>query len=170
MQRKNITISELKELKLEFPNLFDIITGKSDYDNILQPCSFDHYLSLEECDTIEDPTKDGERRFTHLKMLKIFFEESNNEVYSWRYKRHKRIHIYKITDWKYLLKTSQIDKKTGLSGCFFFLISKKLKVIYEEHWDWTNIIYMFPNTDVSKIKNITSASGLYLLNPLSNKE
>ena len=170
MQRKNISNLELKELKKQFPNLLDILSGKTEPTNILQPCSFDHYLTLAECDTIQDSAKDEERRASHKKMLELFFEASNKEVFSWRYKRKNRIQLYKVTDWNYLYKTSQIEKKTGLSGCGYFLISKKLNVIYEEHWDWTNILTLFSKSDLTTVKEITSKSGLFLLNPSEDQK
>ncbi len=165
MQRKNISSVELGELKKLFPDLINILNHKSDPLQILQPCSFDHYLNNSEAVTIADPSKDVERRTNHKEMLKLFFEASDNQVYSYRFKRKNRIHIYKITNWNYLHKAAQIDSKTGLTGCNFLLISKKLNVIYEEHYDWTNLIYLFPNSDINTIREITKKSGLFLLEP-----
>lgn len=165
MQRKNISDIELKELKKLFPYLLDILCLKKEPSALVQPCSFDHSLSNEEAETISDSKFDKERRQCHKDMLKLFFEASDNEVYSFRYKRKNRIHIYKITSLSYLNKVAKIDHKTGLTGCNFYLISKKLNVIYEEHWDWTNLLYLFPYSDIKTIKDITYKSGLFLLDP-----
>ncbi|GAA4836510.1 hypothetical protein [Algivirga pacifica] len=160
--RKKLSQTELKQLKKEFPQLKQIAKGLIEVEPQLFVSPFEHWLSIEECHAIYDQSKNPERRQYNENLLQLIFEYSDGQLYTWRFKRRERVYFYRITSLAHLIKLCDVRNKSWESGCRFHIISPALKVIYEEHWDWTNIFNLFEGADKDIIEKLVKEAGLYV--------
>lgn len=167
---KNLTSEEVKTFKRKLPHLNELLVNdetfieKGIYSKV-NVSVFDHWLTAEEC--IPMIYIDHDRRELELRrnkfesFIKSLSEQS--EVYSWRYKRHERIHFNKFENLRAILKKCKFDEMTSDTGDRFGLVFPDLGMLYQEGWDWTSQIYFLTENQTDFLRKEAQQCGLYIL-------
>ena len=166
----NISELELKKINQRFPELKKLIEGEDSFieSGIYKKVFisvFDHWLSHEEADNLIYIDEDLEELKSRRQKFKAFIEGVYNqtELYTWRYKRHYRLHIQKPTSLEDIFRQCDFENLWSHSGRRFSFLLPEYSAVYAEEWDWTNIIWY---TDKEKIKPLLTEAkkvGLYIL-------
>lgn len=106
---------------------------------------------------------------TELKLRRNKFESfikalsEQSEVYSWRYKRHYRLHFYRLEDRCEILKRCKYDEMSSLTGNRFGLVFLDLGIVYLEGYDWTSHLYYLAENQLDFLRQKAEQSGLFIL-------
>ncbi|SFT89935.1 hypothetical protein SAMN05216474_3037 [Lishizhenia tianjinensis] len=167
---KNLTSKEVKTFKRKFPDLKELLKDdetlidKGIYRKV-SVSVFDHWLTAEECiPMIYVDNNKGEldhRRNKFKAFIKTLSEQS--EVYAWRYKRHERLHCYKLENRSEIVKKCKFDEMSSLTGKRFGLVFLDLGLVYREGWDWTSQLYFLAEKQLELLKQEAERSGLFIL-------
>ena len=172
----NITNHDLKRIKKALPDFKKII----DYDELfiekqiyqIRAISvFDHWLTAEEADK-EIFIDDNEKELLNRRnKFKNFIEtlSTKTDLYTWKYKKHNRLHIQKPSNTKDVLRKCDFENLYSLNGKRYNFLIPEFSAIYEEGWDWTNIIRYKDEEKIKPILDMAKTCGLNILNNCTYK-
>ena len=154
---KNISQIELKRINHNLPNLKKLIEEDDTFIDSgvykkIFICVFDHWLSNEEADNQIFIDKDLVELKSRRQKFKDFVIEMNSktQLFSWKYKRHYRFHIQKPESLNDVLRKCDFDNLWSQSGRRYNFLLPEYSAVYNEEWDWTNIIWY---TDRKKLNH-----------------
>lgn len=127
---------------------------------------FDHWLNDEESERLLNI--DSNLQELELRRKKFCDSALNllehGPIYTWRYKRHYRLHVRQINSHEDLLRICDFENLNSLTGNRYGLLLPKLRMMYFEGFDWTNQIYYHEPEHLNTVLAIFNSHGLYQLN------
>lgn len=166
----NISATELKAIRKSLPDFRKVLEEEESYieTGIYKKVFisiFDHWLTKEEAEKLifidNNKTELNNRRAKFEKLIEELYKST--ETYLWKYKRNYRIFIKKPLNYSVLQRKCDFNNLSSQRGKQYSLILPEYSAIYNEEWDWTNIVWY---TDEDKIKpfvEIAKKSGLNIL-------
>jgi len=98
------------------------------------------------------------------KFSKVITELYNStDTYLWRYKRKFRVFIQKPMTEDDVLGKCDFNNLWSQSGRRYSLILPELSAIYNEEWDWTNILWYTDDEKIKPFLGIADKVGLHIL-------
>jgi len=161
---KKLTRIELKQIKSKIPNLLNLLYLGDDQYHEVAISVFDHFLLRNEVSQIfiDDNFEELEIRRNKLEsFVKSLFELT--KIYLWRYKRHDKIYIYKVSSLKYLQNVCNIQNQVSNTVENYSLIIPEFSCVYDEGSDWTNQLYYKDRVQIKPIIDLVQSSGLHIL-------
>lgn len=166
----NISGKEHKEIKKSLPHLEKLIDQdesflKSGYYQKIFISVFDHWLTHQEADTLIFIDKDKTELDSRRKKFKDFIENLSNQtdLYTWKYKKHYSLHVQKPNDISSILRKCDFENLWSQSGRRYSFLIPEFCAVYEEEWDWTNIIWYKKDKKIEPVLDIAKKSGLHIL-------
>lgn len=166
----NISDHELKAIKNKVPDFKRILEEdesfieKGVYKKIFISV-FDHWLTKDEADALifidHDLNELKRRREKYETVIKELY--NSTATYLWRYKRNNRIFIQKPLTCNDLLRKCDFNNLWSESGRRYSFILPELSAIYNEEWDWTNIIWYRDIEKIKPILDIAEKVGLHII-------
>jgi len=166
----NISDKELKSIKKRLPDFRKVLEEDESfietgiYKKIFISV-FDHWLTKDEADKLifidNDKNELNRRREKFERVIDGLY--NSTETYIWKYKRNYRIFIKKPLTYTDLLKKCDFNNLWSQSGRRYSLILPEFSAIYNEEWDWTNIIWYSDEMKIKPILEIAEKSGLHIL-------
>jgi hypothetical protein len=101
------------------------------------------------------------RRQKFEKVIEDIYKST--KIYLWKYKRNQRIFIKKPLTYKDLERKCDFNNLWSESGRRYSLILPEYAAIYNEEWDWTNIIWYTDEKKLKPILEIVNKAGLHIL-------
>ena len=166
----NISETELKTIKQSLPDYRKIIEEDESFTDIgiykkLFISVFDHWLTYDEAEKlifIDDNINElKNRRDKFEKVVEELYKRT--DIYLWKYKRHYRIFLKKPSTYNDLLRKCDFKNLWSQSGRRYSLILPEFSAIYNEEWDWTNIIWYTNEEKIEPIFEIANKVGLHIL-------
>jgi hypothetical protein len=166
----NISNIELKTIKKSLPNFKEIIEEnksfleKGIYKKLFISV-FDHWLTEDESDKlifIDD-------NIAEIILRRDKFEKVAEELYKttdiflWKYTRNYRIYLTKPRTDHDILRKCDFKNLWSQSGRRYSLLLPEFSAIYNEEWDWTNIIWYIDEEKIKPILEIANKVGLNIL-------
>lgn len=166
----NISDKEFKSIKKSLPDFRKVIEedesfiDKGIYKKIFISV-FDHWLTEDEADKLifidDDKNELKKRREKFEKVIEDLYDST--ETYFWKYKRKYRFFIQKPLTYDDLLNKCDFNNLWSQSGRRYSLILPEYSAIYNEEWDWTNIIWYTDEMKIKPILEIAEKAGLHIL-------
>ena len=166
----NISDKELKSIKKRLPDFRKVLEEDESfietgiYKKIFISV-FDHWLTKDEADKLifidNDKNELNRRREKFERVIEGLY--NSTETYLWKYKRNYRIFIKKPLTYTDLLKKCDFNNLWSQSGRRYSLILPEFSAIYNEEWDWTNIIWYSYEMKIKPILEIAEKAGLHIL-------
>jgi len=153
---RKVSKIELKRIKRQLPSVRKLIerndsfinSGVYDYVFI---SVYDHWLLPEETEQIDVDENPVELKMRRDKFKNFIIEVYNiTEMYSWRYKRHRRFHIQKYETVESVLRKCDFANLWSLYGQRYGFLLPQFSAVYEEEFDWTNIIWIKKDTRLNR--------------------
>jgi len=165
---KNLKKEQLKNISESLPSLQrlleedDFFLNKGIYKKTFASI-FDHWLKPNEVDQIHTENADeiNNRRKKFETVVKEIF--NSTEIYLWRYKRHDRFFVYKPTSINEVLNRCDFDNLYSERGKHYSLILPEYSAVFNEEWDWTNIIWYINKEKIKPLIKIIKKAGLHIL-------
>lgn len=166
----NISDKELKSIKKRLPNFRKVLEEDESFieNGIYKKIFisvFDHWLTKDETDNLifidNDKNELKRRREKFEKVIEGLYKST--ETYLWKYKRNYRVFIQKPLIYNDLLKKCDFNNLWSQSGRRYSLILPEFSAIYNEEWDWTNIIWYTDEIKIEPIIEIAEKAGLHIL-------
>lgn len=166
----NISKKELKSIKEKLPDFRKVLEEDESFieNGIYKKIFisvFDHWLTNDEADNLifidDDKNELIKRREKFEKVIVDLYETT--EIYLWKYKRNHRLFIQKPLTYTDLLKKCDFNNLWSQSGRRYSLILPEFSAIYNEEWDWTNIIWYSDEMKIKPILEIAEKAGLHIL-------
>lgn len=168
----NLKISriELKSIKQALPELTsilkedEILINSGTYNKIFISV-FDHWLTNDETDKFIFIDGKKEELKSRREKFEIVIKElyTKTDVYTWRYKRNKRVFIQRPQTINDVLRKCDFKNLWSQSGKRYSFILPEFSAIYNEEWDWTNIIWYTDEEKIKPILEIAEKAGLHIL-------
>ncbi len=166
----NISKIELQGIKKNLPDFKKIIEEDESfiengvYKKIFISV-FDHWLTSDEADNQIFIDDDLEKLTSRRDKFKTVVEKlhSQTDLYLWKYKRHYRLHIQKPLTLNDTLRKCDFNNLWSQRGRQYSFILPEFSAIYNEEWDWTNIIWYTEEEKIKPILDIAKNAGLYIL-------
>jgi len=165
----NISNIELKTIRKSLPNFKEIIEGNESFleKGIYQKLFisvFDHWLTEDEGDLIFIDDNIDELMLRRDKFEKVVEElYKTTDIFLWKYKRNYRIYLNKPMTYNDILRKCNFKNLWSQSGRRYSLILPEFSAIYNEEWDWTNIIWYIDEDKIKPILEIANKVGLKIL-------
>lgn len=166
----NISDKELKSIKKSLPGFRKVLEEDESFieNGIYKKIFisvFDHWLTKDEADNLifidNDKNELKRRREKFEKVIEGLYKST--ETYLWKYKRNYRVFIKKPLTYNDLLKKCDFNNLWSQSGRRYSLILPEFSAIYNEEWDWTNIIWYTDEMKIGPIIEIAEKTGLHIL-------
>ena len=166
----NISDTELRLIKKSLPDLWKILEeDESCLENGIYKklfiSVFDHWLTRDEAEKmifIDDNA--NELKIRREKFEKLIEElHKSTDTYLWKYKRNNRIFLKKPLTCNDLLRKCDFNNLWSQSGARYSLILPELSAIYNEGWDWTNIVWYKNEEKIEPIIMLAKKVGLHIL-------
>ncbi|GJM61376.1 hypothetical protein [Persicobacter diffluens] len=166
----NISGMECKMVRKHLPGFAKLLGGNQGFResgiyNKMFVSVFDRWLSEGEIHNKIFIDEHFEEVIKRRKRFREFITEVNSGtiLYSWRYKRHNRLHIQKPESIKDVLRKCDFDRLWSHSGERYSFLLPDYGAVYEEGWDWTNIIWFLDVGKTGPLIEAAKKSGLYIL-------
>lgn len=161
-----ITQTENKHIKQSLPYLNRLLNGDEKIELLYNKTAisiFDHWLEPEETEKIfiKDLKEIQERRRKFKDAVGKLY--NSTQIYFWRNKRHQRFFLYKPTSLEMVLKNCDFENLDGYRGRHYCLILPEFSAIFQEEWDWTNILWFRDGAKIQPILDIVNESGLNVI-------
>ena len=166
----NISEIELQGIKKRLPGFKKIIEEdesfikNGNYKKIFISV-FDHWLKSDEADNqifVDDNIEElNSRREKYKTVVEKLY--SLTDLYLWKYKRNYRFHIQKPLTLNDALRKCDFNNLWSQRGRQYSFVLPEFSAIYNEEWDWTNIIWYLDEEKIQPILDIAKSSGLYIL-------
>ncbi|WP_303917918.1 hypothetical protein [Draconibacterium sediminis] len=166
----NISDKELKSIKKRLPDFRKVLEEDESfietgiYKKIFISV-FDHWLTKDEANKMifidSDLSELQLRRDKFESFTKALYEKTN--IYFWKYKRNYRIFFKQPKSFKDILRRCDFNNLYSQSGDRYSLILPEYSAIYNEGWDWTNVIWYMDRNKIEPILEIAKKTGLNIL-------
>jgi len=166
----NISATELKAIIKSLPDFRKVLEEEESYIKNgnykkIFISVFDHWLTKEEAEDlifIDDNKKElNNRRAKFEKVIEELYKST--DTYLWKYKRNYRIFIKKPLNYNDLLRKCDFNSLSSQRGKQYSLILPEYSAIYNEEWDWTNIVWYTDEDKIEPLVEIARKSGLNIL-------
>ena len=166
---RNISTEELRAIKRALPDFKKLIEYDDDIRanglyKLVFVSVFDHWLLPDEAEAIHVDDNLKELYARRVK-FKRFIEEvfRSTTLYTYRYKRHDRLHVQKLTTLQSVLHRCRFDRLWSESGRGYSFLLPVYGAIYQEEFDWTNMIWYQDEEQVQPLLAAAEGAGLHLL-------
>ena len=168
---RNISKQELAVIKKATPNLQKLIESQNEWDpnfeyKMLFISVFDHWLNeednIDELIHVDADLKELNRR---RGMFKNMMNELFNltDLYTYKYKRHFRFFVKKPETLADIHRVCDFNNLWSARGRSYSFIIPEFSAVYQEEWDWTNILFYKDEETISPILEIVKNLGLKIL-------
>ncbi|MEQ8360047.1 MAG: hypothetical protein RH860_11215 [Cytophagales bacterium] len=155
---------EAQNIRVKLPSLLNLVRKEdSDYQLIFVSV-FDHWLTQDEFEPHIHTEEFGElqrRRDSLQKFIVGLFDLV--PTFSWRYKRKKRIYLYRFETLNQILKKCDLQNQNSQTGQRYDILIPDLQACYSEEWDWTNCLWFRNEDKIKPLIELAKNSGLYIL-------
>ncbi len=166
----NISDTEFKSIKKKLPDLNKILKEdelyieKGVYNKIFISV-FDHWLTRNEADEMIFIDDDYKELISRREKFQRFVDElfQSTSIYFWKYKRNYRVFIKKPLTNNDLIRKCDFNNLYSQRGRHYSLILPEFSAIYNEEWDWTNILWYKDFEKIKPVLEIAKKVGLYIL-------
>jgi hypothetical protein len=166
----NISATELKAIKKSLPDFRKVLEEEESYieNGIYKKIFisvFDHWLTKEEAEKLifidDNKNELNNRRAKFEKVIEELYKST--ETYLWKYKRNDRIFIKKPLNYNDLRRKCDLSNLSSQRGKQYSLILPEYSAIYNEEWDWTNIVWYTDEDKLKPLVEIARKNGLNIL-------
>ncbi len=163
-----ISKNELKNIKQALPFLNKLIERD---DSILENGTyklifisvFDHWLN-DDYDLIFVDNNLEELNSRRQKFKNFITEVyKQTELYSWKFKRHHRIYFQKPESLKDILRKCNFENQWSEQGQRYSFLIPEYDAVYQEEFDWTNIIWYRERGKIEPLLQTAKKAGLHIL-------
>lgn len=166
----NISSDTLKQIKRQLPKLKQLLLEDQRFleQGAYQQISlsiFDHWLTPEEAISLiyvdDQPQELTVRRQKFKAFLEALFHQT--ELFTWRYKRHQRLHIQQLTMRADVLRKGNFEQLWSKSGRRYGFLLPEYSAVYLEGWDWTNQLWYIDRSSIQPMLQEAQKAGLFML-------
>jgi hypothetical protein len=168
---RNISKQELAFIKKAIPNLQKLVESRNEWNpeveyKMLFISVFDHWLNEDddagELIHVDSDLKElNRRRDLFKKMINNLF--SKTDLYTYKYKRHFRFFIKKPEALSDIHRLCDFKNLWSARGRSYSFIIPEFSAVYQEEFDWTNILFYKDEETISPILEIANNIGLKIL-------
>ena len=166
----NISTQEAQKIKQQLPYLKklveedDAVLNGNPYQPIFVSV-FDHWLSEAEASEQVYVDEDIEELRSRRKKFRDFITGVYQQLplYTWKYKRHHRLHIQQPTTLADVLRKCDFENLYSLSGKKYGFLLPDCSAVYAENWDWTNVIWYLDKDKIEPLVVQAQKAGLHIL-------
>ncbi|MEL6536796.1 MAG: hypothetical protein AAFQ98_15360 [Bacteroidota bacterium] len=165
---QTITLKQRKQINAALPDFAQLLAGQEKvqgaYQNVFVSV-FDHWLSREEAEALIMIDHDQET----LRARRALFREFAVGLYwltplfGWKYKRRHRLHVLQPAGVDDVLRACDLDNLWSQSGRRYGFLLPEYAAIYQEEWDWTNLIRYRDQQMIQPMLDLVEQVGLHVL-------